>query len=102
MEVAHVQRAMTTRLILLGGLYAKASTMPVTEERAAFRARDGFVQVSLDEAVGLREAQATAIELTDQARRHLALLRVPDVAPAPSARGPRERAPQHEGPAPRQ
>jgi hypothetical protein len=98
MDVARVQQAMTTRLILLGGLYARATTLPVTEERVAARARDGFVQIALDEAVGLRGAQAGAIELTDKARRHLALLRVPDSAPAPSERGPRQRAPQPEPP----
>jgi hypothetical protein len=101
MDVARVQQAMTTRLILLGGLYARANTLPVTQERVAARARDGFVQVSLNEAVGLRGAQADGIAQTDRARRHLALLRVPDSSPSSSAHGPRQRPPQHERPATR-
>ena len=98
MDVTRVHQAMTTRLILLGGLYARANTLPVTEERVAARARDGFVQVSLDEAVGLRGAQAGAIEATDQARRQLALIRIPDTAPA--TRATRHRPPAQEPPTP--
>ena len=78
MEVARVQQALTTRLILLGGLHARARAVPLTPDRVEARVRDGYVPITLDEATGLRKAQAAAIDVTDRARRQVALMELPD------------------------
>ena len=100
-DVAKAHDRLITRLALIGGLYARADALPVTEERIEARIRGKYLPLGLADITGLRHLHATATRDTLAARATAHDPRPPSTGATNSIAGRRQKpnltptSPQH-------